>query len=238
MHTGAPSAGQSQAQRAACVCMLLGLGLPSKRRQAIIFHFCPPASLVTPPLKALQFCPQWRSICPPDTSSYSRETLGVKFSSRPCPRSWNSVALNQQNHLATRHDPSTQTFPPIRGHHWQTGEVGHAGLNPLLCLARAQEQHLCNTTFSLSPFPLPTAVFPALELHPAPQAWKKKGLICCSSCRLQYKRILGHPRRQNDICMLNAIELEHNALKPLRKSTGQLIWFKPIFKFYETHFQG
>lgn len=31
---------------------------------------------------------------------------------------------------------------------------------------------------------------------------------------------------------------QHNALKPLRKPTGQLIWFKPIFKFYETHFQG
>lgn len=34
------------------------------------------------------------------------------------------------------------------------------------------------------------------------------------------------------------LQKQRNALKALRKPTRQLIWFKPIFKFYETHFQG
>lgn len=240
MRAGAPSAEQSQAQHDARPCTLLGVGLSSNWRQATVLQLCPSS----PPTVVL-----WRD-CGSDLSVHSGDSSVFQILSA------HSKHQRPNSHLLHDHAAETvllwtnrTTLPPdmTPAHRPflprvvptdQTGEMGRAGLNPLLCLARAQGQHLRNTTSSPFPFPLLTAVCPALELHPVPQAWKLKGLICCSSCRLQYVRILGHPWRQNDICMLNAIEREHNALKPLRKSTGQLIWFKPIFKFYETHFQG
>lgn len=48
----------------------------------------------------------------------------------------------------------------------------------------------------------------------------------------------GGPLEGTQTSAFHTLWRQHNALKPLRKPTGQLIWFKPIFKFYETHFQG
>lgn len=240
MHAGTPSARQSQAQYTAHPCTLLGPGLSSDWRQAVVLQLCPSSSPTICPLKELWFrfiCLQWRSICLWNTF-YSFKAPEIKFSCPPRPCSHNCITLNQQKCLATRHHPSAQMFPSKHGHLCSDQWGWTRGAEPMLCFSQSQGQHLCNTIFFPFPFSLPTEVFPGLELHPVPQAWKKKGLICCSSCRLQYMCILGHPWRQNDICMLDAIEWEHNALKPLRKPTGQLIWFKPIFKFYETHFQG
>lgn len=183
-------------------------------------------------------CPWWRSICISNTF-YSLKVPGVKFFSSPWPCSWNMTNTSNRATLPPDKTSAHKPSSPQHGHCWPDwrGRMCGAELTALpLPDPRGSIIATLPSHFFLSY--LPTTVFSALELHPVPQVWKKKGLICCPSCRLQYIHILGHPWRQNDICMLNAVEQEHNALKPLRKSTGQLIWFKPMFKFYETHFQG
>lgn len=118
MHAGTPSARQSQAQYTAHPCTLLGPGLSSDWRQAIVLQLCPSSSPTICPLKELWFrfiCLQWRSICLWNTF-YSFKAPEIKFSCRPRPCSHNCITLNQQKCLATRHHPSAQMFPPKHGH--------------------------------------------------------------------------------------------------------------------------
>lgn len=159
---------QAEPSSTVCPCTLLILGLPSNWRWAIMLLLCSSSSPEICPLKVLRIrfiCPQFRSICVSNTF-YSLKTPGIKFwslslslhSLSDCATE-TAFLWTKRSTLAPDRTPAHKHFCPRVVMGDQTSEVGHSGLNPLLCLAQAHRQQFSSSTFP--PFLLPLPSFPS-----------------------------------------------------------------------------